>query len=252
MSFDVDPSKIKKSSNPFDHWVIDDFFPEDLAYNLSNEFIDFDSDKWFYHDNNIVENKKNIDDWGKFPKQTYSILSYLCSNEFINIVREITEVEKLYPDYGLHGGGWHIHNRGGKLNVHKDYDVHPRLELKRKFNLIVYLSQEWKPEWGGALELWSHNSEKNRPKEKVVDIEIKFNRAILFDTSQNSWHGLPKEIDCPKGFYRKSLAVYYLTDIDDETGDRKRALFAPYGEQENNKDVLEFIENRCKLTEYKR
>ena len=27
---------------------------------------------------------------------------------------------------------------------------------------------------------------------------------------------------------------------------------APYGEQENNKDVLEFIENRCKLTEYKR
>ena len=85
-----------------------------------------------------------------------------------------------------------------------------------------------------------------------MDIEIKFNRAILFDTSQNSWHGLPKGIDCPEGFYRKSLAVYYLTDIDDETGDRKRALFAPYGEQENNKDVLEFIENRCKLTEYKR
>ena len=49
MSFDVDP-EIKKSSNPL-IIVIDDFFPEDLAYNLSNEFIDFDSDKWFYHDN---------------------------------------------------------------------------------------------------------------------------------------------------------------------------------------------------------
>ena len=46
-----------------------------------------------------------------------------CSNEFINIVREITGVEKLYPDYGL--GGMYIHNRGGKLNVHKDCDAHP-------------------------------------------------------------------------------------------------------------------------------
>ena len=44
--------------------------------------------------------------------------------------------------------------------------------------------------------------------------------------------------------------MYYLTDVDDDTGDRKRALFAPYGDQEKDEDVLKFIENRCKLTEY--
>ena len=246
----INLNKIKKSNTPFNHWIIDNFFSNSLANELSNEFFDFDSDKWFYHDNNIVENKKNIDDWAKFPKKTYSILSYLCSENFLNVIREITGVQNLYPDYGLHGGGWHMHNRGGKLNVHKDYDVHPKLELQRKFNLIVYLSQEWKPEWEGALELWSHDYEKNKPKEKVVDVQIKFNRAILFDTSQNSWHGLPKTINCPEGHFRKSLAVYYLTDVDDDTGDRKRALFAPYGDQEKDEDVLKFIENRCKLTEY--
>ena len=210
----------KKSNTPFNHWIIDDFFSDSLANQLSNEFFDFDSDKWFYHDNNIVENKKNIDDWAKFPKKTYSILSYLCSENFLNVIRKITGVQNLYPDYGLHGGGWHMHNRGGKLNVHKDY------------------------------ELWSHDYKKNKPKEKIVDVQIEFNRAILFDTSQNSWHGLPKTINCPEGHFRISLAVYYLTDVDDDTGERKRALFAPYGDQEKDKDVLKFIENRCKLTEY--
>ena len=58
----INLNKIKKSNTPFNHWIIDDFFSDSLANQLSNEFFDFDSDKWFYHDNNIVENKKNIDD----------------------------------------------------------------------------------------------------------------------------------------------------------------------------------------------
>ena len=48
-------------------------------------------------------------------------------------------------------------SRGGKLNIHKDYSIHPRVDppKQRKLNLIVYLTEDWNPEWGGALELWS-------------------------------------------------------------------------------------------------
>ena len=66
---------------------------------------------------------------------------------------------------GLHGGGWHLHARGGKLNVHLDYSVHPKLHLERRLNLIVYLAQGWDPAWGGALGLWTHDADRTSTPE---------------------------------------------------------------------------------------
>ena len=66
---------------------------------------------------------------------------------------------------------------------------------------------------GGGLEFWSHDEENNRPLEKVKVVEPVFNRAVLFDTTQNSWHGFPQPITFPEGKMRKSFAVYYMTDI---------------------------------------
>ena len=86
--------------------------------------------------------------------------------------------------------------------------------------------------------------------ERVVEVPCIFNRAVLFDNIpwiQNSWHGLPDEIQCPEDVHRKSIAVYYLTDINNTAEDRKRALFAPYKEQENDPDLLDFIKKRCQV-----
>ena len=79
-------------------------------------------------------------------------------------------------------------------------------------------------------------------------IDCVYNRAVLFDTTQNSWHGLPTPLTCPKGKYRKSIAMYYLTDSDNSEEVRKRALFAPRKEQENDPKVLELIKERTKCT----
>jgi hypothetical protein len=76
-----------------------------------------------------------------------------------------------------------------------------------------------------------------------------YNRAVLFDTTQNSWHGLPTPLTCPKGKYRKSIAMYYITDIDNGIEDRSRALFAPTKEQENDMNVIDLIQKRCGVNE---
>lgn len=231
---------------PFDHLIIDNFFPIEKARQLSQEFLDYDDPKWYCY-KNPLENKKSNNNWYDFPPETYKTFSFLNSNEFIKFLSDKTGIEKLYPDLGLHGGGWHIHSRGGKLNVHLDYSIHPKSGLQRKLNLIVYLTEEWKSEWGGGLELWSHNSETKKPfkKEKVIDNV--FNRAIIFDTTQNSWHGLPQPLNCPEGIYRKSIAVYYMTDALGEVDQRKRALYAPTEEQLNDQQVLDFIKKRVNL-----
>jgi len=63
----------------------------------------------------------------------------------------------------------------------------------------------------------------------------KYNRAIIFDTSQNSWHGLSREINLPKNIYRKSIAVYYLSKFKKNHLLNEKALFAPRENQKNLK-----------------
>lgn len=233
-----------QEGQPFRHVLIENFFDEETALKLSSEFPDFnDPNIWSVY-KNPIENKKLTPNWDLFPKETYKIFTQLNSPEFVEKLRKLTGIENLEADYGLHGGGWHMTARGGKLNVHKDYSIHPKLGKERRINIVIYLTPDWNPEWGGGLELWSHNDENNLPKECVTKITNKFNCAALFDTAQNSWHGLPEELQCPEGVYRKSLNIYYVSEAREDAEQHDRALFAPHGEQANDPKVLELIKKR--------
>jgi len=216
---------MKFDSNPFDHWVIDNFLDSVDAENLSTEFINYDSSQDVVHYQGWIAEKKTCNVWNRFPPLTYKTFSNLLSLDFVTHLSAITGITPLYPDIGLHGGGWHMHKAGGNLALHLDYSIHPKTQLQRKLNLIVYLEEEYKPEWGGGLEFWSHDEENNRPLEKVKVIEPVFNRAVLFDTTQNSWHGFPQPITCPEGKMRKSFAVYYMTDITSTAVERYKAHY---------------------------
>lgn len=82
---------------------------------------------------------------------------------------------------------------------------------------------------------------------KIKTVDYKFNRAILFDTTQNSWHGFNDPLTCPDDVYRKSIAMYYLTDPPEDVDTRQRALYAASESQQNDPSVLKFIEERSKL-----
>lgn len=217
--------RIQIFSEPFDHWIIDDFLDLEIARKLSNEFIDFDSSNDIVHYQGWIGDKKSCNVWNRFPPLTYKVFFDLLSSEFLFNISNITNISTLYPDIGLHGGGWHMHKDGGSLAVHLDYSVHPKVNLQRKLNLIIYLEENYNPSWGGSLQLWSHDKENNRPLKMIKEIEPKFNRALLFDTTQNSWHGFPDPIKIPNNKIRKSIAVYYLTDLDLNIEKRYKAQY---------------------------
>ena len=232
---------------PFDHCVIDDFFEASVASGLEKEFPKFESSDWYQY-NSPIEVKKLCNNWNLFPALPYQVFNYLNSSEFTNILeKNIFDDKRLLSDVGLNGGGWHIHKAGGKLNTHLDYSIHPKLGLHRKLNIIVYLNSNWQSSWGGNLGLWSNESNR-KPGSLVKEIEPKFNRAVLFDTTQNSWHGLPKPISCPANQFRKSMAVYYLCDPDTKADLRGKALFAPTKEQSKDPSVLQLIRQRAKVS----
>jgi Rps23 Pro-64 3,4-dihydroxylase Tpa1-like proline 4-hydroxylase len=228
---------------PFEHCVIDGFLDTALADQLDTEFLPFDSPKYFIY-KNPLEDKKALNDWNAFSPATYSLFQYLVSIEFVSLLSELMG-EHLYCDPGLHGGGWHIHGSGGNLNPHLDYSVHPKLGLQRKLNLIIYLGKDLREEHGGHLGLWSQVD--GGPGALVQEIAPRFNRAVLFNTTQQSWHGMSRNLTQPAGIYRKSLAVYYLCDPPQEVDPRNRALYAPREHQKNDPAVLEIIQKRADL-----
>jgi hypothetical protein len=216
---------IRYDNSPFDHWIIEDFLDIQDAKDVSKEFIDYESTEDIVRYKGWIGEKSTCNSWNRFPALTYKIFFNLLSLDFVSRLSAVTGVAPLYPDIGLHGGGWHMSGKGGSLAMHLDYSIHPKLKLQRKLNLILYLEEDYKSEWGGSLQLWSHDKEKDKPLNKIKEVEPLFNRAILFDTTQKSWHGFPEPINLPLGKLRKSFAVYYLTNITSTAEERYTAQY---------------------------
>jgi Rps23 Pro-64 3,4-dihydroxylase Tpa1-like proline 4-hydroxylase len=232
------PFKGFNEATPFNYCVVDNFLRDDVALKVSDEFLDHNSDKWFVY-SNPLEDKKALNDWNMFPRTTYQLFSFLNSDSFIQLLSGYTGLP-LLPDHGLHGGGWHSHSCGGNLNPHLDYSMHPKLHLQRVINLIIYINPSYKAEYGGHLGLWTNNPESNKPDILLKEVEPRFNRAVFFNTTQNSWHGMSRGLP-DKSFVRRSLAVYYLHTPEALVDERARALYAPRAHQIGDKDVEELI-----------
>ena len=118
----LDIEKLKStflSAKPFNHLVIDNFLDSEVADKIFDEIPEWNDDKaWGVFYNNPIEVKKTTNHWDKFKEHTYKTLHYLNSEKFLEEIRYITNNEDLVSDEGLHGGGYHCHGNGGKLNVH--------------------------------------------------------------------------------------------------------------------------------------
>lgn len=235
-----------KGAKPFDHCVVDGFFKPEVLDALVSEFPDYESDCWFVY-RNAIENKKALNDWNAFPSATYRVLAELNSPEFVRSLAEVVGCD-LFSDSGLHGGGWHIHGDGGNLNPHLDYSIHPKVGLERKINIIIYMAPGLDGACGGDLGLWESAPDGSGPAALAKEIAPVFNRAVIFDTTQNSWHGMSRGFSAPAGVYRKSLAVYYLREPAEGTDPRGRALFAPNDHQVGDGAVLELIRSRSDVS----
>jgi len=218
----IDPKgwgRAESDGDPFPHAIIDNFLenPDVIAH----EFLPFDSPNWFCYDQ-AHQIKKACNNWFLFPPETYKLFQFLMSPGVIHRLSRACGVT-LVPDMGLHGGGWHAHGNGGVLAPHLDYSIHPKMGMQRKINIIIYVEPRMEAEYGGHLGLWEGDSEK--PGKLVREIAPLYNRAVIFDTTKNSWHGMSRPLTMPEGVYRRSLAVYYLCAPDADAPTRDRATF---------------------------
>ena len=136
----------------------------------------------------------------------------LNSGPFIRFLQQLTGIQHLLPDPQLLGGGLHLVGPGGHLGIHADFNWHQELRVHRRINLLIYFNEHWLPEYDGNLELWSRDA-----KSCVKSIEPTFNRAVIFNTTSDSFHGHPRPLKVPVGQWRRSIAMYYYTAQRPET-----------------------------------
>lgn len=228
---------------PFPYIVLDNFLKKNIALKVKKNFQSLE-DKKLWNYKNFCEIKKTTDNWNFFSAETYQLLMSLNSENFLSEIKKTLKIKSLYPDYGLNGGGLHLMKDKGILNPHLDYVIHPKLNLVRKFNLIIFFTTNWKKNNGGELCLYEDNKiDQKIPGKQIIKILPKFNRAVFFDTSLRSWHGVNKV----KNNTRKSLAVYYLVDKTKKVEKRYKALYSPLQNQLKDKKVLNFIKLRSNI-----
>jgi Rps23 Pro-64 3,4-dihydroxylase Tpa1-like proline 4-hydroxylase len=194
-----------RTADPFPHIVEDDLFEASMLERVIEEFEAMDRGQW-HHTEASHERKWSTNDARQMGPFTSALIAQLNGGPFVGFLEALTGINGLVPDPHLRGGGLHEIRPGGLLGVHADFNIHPRLKLYRRLNLLVYLNKDWQESWGGALELWDRGG-----KACVRAVPPVFNRTVLFDTSNFSYHGHPHPLACPPERARRSVALYYYS-----------------------------------------
>jgi len=201
-----------RQARPFRHVVMDNFLDADFCAEVCVQFPGFQKEH-AVNENRKIGGKatreqvrslgpafEKIDDLAKHPS-------------FLSLIEQITGVSGLNYDPCYYGGGTHENLHGQDLDPHIDFNYHPISSQHRRLNLIIYLNERWKDEWGGSLQL--HSDPYQEPgQDEIVTVTPLLNRCVIFETSEQSWHGFER-IDLPsenRHLSRKSFALYYYTE----------------------------------------
>ena len=197
------------SAQPFRHVVVDDFLVPAYADALFAQFPPFAAGN-ARNEAGEVGNKAVVERIRGLGPAYARLDDAIQSPEFLAWVGRVTGIDALLYDPWYFGGGTHENREGQDLDPHVDFNRHPVERWHRRLNLIVYLNREWADAWGGSLEL---HSDPRRADDRVTLVTPLFNRCVIFETNEISWHGfsriaLPSERD---GLTRRSIALYFYT-----------------------------------------
>ena len=205
----ADPSALREqyaNAQPFPHIVIDGLFDDAELDAVLDDFPAPDATRWVRFDNPLEKKLGFSHEQSVVSERVRRFLDATNGFEMLLFLERLSGIEGLIPDPYFGGGGLHQIEPGGFLKIHADFNVHPKLHLDRRLNMLTYLNKGWREEWGGHLELWDADMHKCRAK-----IAPLFNRTVVFSTTDTSFHGHPHPLASPPGVTRKSVSLYYYT-----------------------------------------
>jgi Rps23 Pro-64 3,4-dihydroxylase Tpa1-like proline 4-hydroxylase len=227
MKLHYDPRLLREqyaNAEPFPHIVLDGLFDDALLDTVLAEFPSREAMRWREFDSTTEKKLGYFHETSTISKFVRWFLDAMNTFEMLVWLEALTGIEGLIPDPYFGGGGLHQIEPGGFLKIHADFNIHPKLKLDRRLNMLLYLNKEWRDEYGGNLELWDRDLSTCR--KSILPL---FNRTVIFSTTDTSFHGHPHPLTAPEGMSRKSISLYYYTAgrPEDERSAPHDTLFMP-------------------------
>ncbi|MAX53915.1 MAG: hypothetical protein CL537_00050 [Alcanivoracaceae bacterium] len=199
---------VECEQDPYKHIVVDNFVPDDLAKRCMDAFPGLENPVWEHESDTDIEVKSRTTWKSEFdiPEHIVDVVRIMNSAPFLKALSEKFEIPKLVADSYFTGGGLNVTQRGGLLDVHVDGNYHDATGLNRRMNALLYLNPEWEEGWGGEFGLYNEDGSK-----LIKKIAPVYNRLVVFDSHDYSYHGLPDPLNFPAGQQRKSVILYYYT-----------------------------------------
>jgi hypothetical protein len=196
-----------QNATPFPFFCIDNFLREDFANQVLASFPDYTQAREVGKEFSGVNEKGKVQvtDTNHFAPPVQRLNEALAAPDFLSLLSHVTDMPHLLADDQLVGGGIHQTGPRGHLDVHVDFNYIKDRNLHRRLNILVYFNKDWQPEWGGNIELWDEDV-----KTCVHSFSPIFNRCVVFETNEISYHGV-SAVQCPPDRSRKSFAAYYYT-----------------------------------------
>jgi hypothetical protein len=200
-----------QAARPFRHLCLDGFLLPDLAEQALADFPAFDPALAINELGRAGGKAVNTRMAGISPFYR-RLYDHLFSQDFLDTMSAITGIDGLIGDPTLYGGGTHENLHGQELDPHIDFNYLHEGRAHRRVNLLIYLNKDWDSAWGGDIEL--HSDPRHPQDNRIASYRVDFNRAVLFETNEHSWHGFP-EIRLPdggqNGMSRKCISIYLYT-----------------------------------------
>lgn len=205
---------VYQNTKPFPHVSVDDFLEDDFALKIQNEILSIEDNAWDRY-NNPFEQKYTLRDKYNFPINCKKLFDILTSDAFVNKLSSIVGTQ-LINDPDRNWWGIHKYSNGDYLDIHSDAGNHPKTGQKKHVTLGIYLSKNWGKENAGQLEIWDGESVVNNDAKihtKITSFVPLFNKLVLFNNTNNAWHGNPDPVKCSKDSTRIFVTLSYLSEM---------------------------------------
>lgn len=216
--------------DPYPHMFQDNFITDVvLATKIQEEILSLPLSEFDRYDNPF-EQKYTLRDKSRYPPTLQRLIDYFVCDEFIDKLSQVTG-HQLLRDDSKNFYGVHVYEPGDKLDIHVDAGLHPDSKLKKQVTLGIYLSYQWSDDCGCELEVWrgdsldGNNYNSAKLYECVTRIVPRFNRLILFNCDDNSWHGNPNRMTGPETSRRIFVTVSYLSNDKDMYKNHKEKAY---------------------------
>lgn len=199
-----------RSAQPFQHVVVDNFLTADVFAALNTEMREY------YGENREKGKTWNSDaedgKWGStglaVPPRLAELDKFLGSEGLTSLLSRITGFTNLTVTSNINGVGFsffHAMKPGSYLGPHTDHTRDLNNGPYHVLNIILYMSNEWDPNWRGGTTLF------NEKVQLSGVVEYRPNRALIFMHSPHSIHGTER-VSQLAGGNRFSIYYDYYTD----------------------------------------